>query len=792
MKRFFQSYSNKLLLIVVLIGLLGIPLAANIELRPNVAESFVIKQAGVEYLVDPTETDQGATGNGRSVKAFVDAIGSNKATLIFRHKEGDAQTTYAFSTSINVPSNIAVRVENGAIISPDAEVIVTFEGSFSAGRYDVSGGDGTVVINNPTADVDGDRLDIDWNPSVYTPDTSPSEVGSEDDLTAHLKGIDNVFAASQESQGYTESPMVVSGGELSEGTNAGTFKVAALTALLRTSDSLTGKLEKVTKASEDNIAITAADTTYYVCLNYNGGSPTISLSTSSPYEADKRNIPIGKVRKDTSNNVHYISGGFRFQDGIRKSHHRAKTLRELELESGSTIAYSGTDNFTMEAGVVYGGLNEFLLSAYNSATTKFTMLYSDGGDGWTETERNTIDHTHYDDGSGTLATIGNNKYGCHYVYRHIDDSHVYVVLGTDSYTLAEAVLNSVIPPERPAYLDDFGCLIGCIIAPKAGGSFTKVVMVTSQFFSGAEVADHSNLSGLDYGSSGHTGFAKSGVNDNITSMTGLDDDGIPYAKVYGAGNLYFPDYNETDQGATGNGKSIKAYVDSIDTDSGTIVLRHNSGGATTTYQLSTNETIPSNITLEIENGAILNIASGKTLIIENFKDPGLIQVFSGDGNVSFGDGTCSKYLVEWFGGAGDGSTDNYIPFTKLVASLSNGGKILLGNGQYNSSQEISLNSNITVEGQGYSTHCYLDSSDNYDYFFSAENKAHISVKSLRITTSKAVSLGGIQFSLCDDIHTEDIYLNNISDCAIELTGCVNWSVINTKIRLGFCSGSCSV
>ncbi|MBW2006318.1 MAG: hypothetical protein JRI72_17295, partial [Deltaproteobacteria bacterium] len=66
MKKFFKSYSNKLLLIVVLVGLLGIPLLANIELRPNVAESFVVKQAGVEYLVDPTETDQGATGNGKS------------------------------------------------------------------------------------------------------------------------------------------------------------------------------------------------------------------------------------------------------------------------------------------------------------------------------------------------------------------------------------------------------------------------------------------------------------------------------------------------------------------------------------------------------------------------------------------------------------------------------------------------------------------------------------------------------------------------------------------------------
>ena len=331
-------------------------------------------------------------------------------------------------------------------------------------------------------------------------------------LKTYFDGIYRIGATDKEEQSYTESPMVVSGGEVTEGTNAGTFKVAALTALLRTTDSLTGELEKVTKGLEDNITITAADTTYYVSLNYNAGSPTISLSASNPYEADKRNIPIGKVRKDASNNVHYISGGFRFQDGVKKSHQRAKELRELELENGSTIAYSGTNNFTMTTGVVYGGLNRFSLSAYDSAVTQFTMLYSDGADGWTEVDRNTIDYAHYDDGSGTLANIGNNKYGNHYVYKHISDEHVYVVLGTDSYTLAEAVLNAVISPAIPTHLDDFGCLIGCIIAPQAGGSFTKIVMVTSQFFSGVEASDHANLAHLDFASSGHTGFVGSGAN----------------------------------------------------------------------------------------------------------------------------------------------------------------------------------------------------------------------------------------------------------------------------------------
>ena len=41
--------------------------------------------------------------------------------------------------------------------------------------------------------IDGDHLDIDWNPTNYTPDASPAEAGSVNDLAAHLKGLDDWF-----------------------------------------------------------------------------------------------------------------------------------------------------------------------------------------------------------------------------------------------------------------------------------------------------------------------------------------------------------------------------------------------------------------------------------------------------------------------------------------------------------------------------------------------------------------------------------------------------------------------
>lgn len=46
-------------------------------------------------------------------------------------------------------------------------------------------------IRGGADEIDGDQLDIDWNPSNYTPVATPIEVTHVDHLTAHLAGIDN-------------------------------------------------------------------------------------------------------------------------------------------------------------------------------------------------------------------------------------------------------------------------------------------------------------------------------------------------------------------------------------------------------------------------------------------------------------------------------------------------------------------------------------------------------------------------------------------------------------------------
>ncbi len=136
---------------------------------------------------------------------------------------------------------------------------------------------------------------------------------------------------------------------------------------------------------------------------------------------------------------------------------------------------------------------------------------------------------------------------------------------------------------------------------------------------------------------------------------------------------YVVDSTEVDQGLIGNGKTIKAYVDAIGAvKKATIKINHSSAGNTTTYTFSTSETVTSNITLDIEPGAIIDIAVEKTLTINGPFDAGLYQVFNGDGSVYFGKGNVSGIRPEWWGGIGDDSTDCTAAFAKTVTAAEYG------------------------------------------------------------------------------------------------------------------------
>ncbi|MCD6600064.1 MAG: hypothetical protein J7L19_05810, partial [Dehalococcoidia bacterium] len=197
----------------------------------------------------------------------------------------------------------------------------------------------------------------------------------------------------------------------------------------------------------------------------------------------------------------------------------------------------------------------------------------------------------------------------------------------------------------------------------------------------------------------------------------------------------------------GNGKSAKAYIDTIGTtNGGTLVFRHNSGGATTTYQFSTDETIPSNIKVVIEKGAILSIADTKTLTINGPFSAGIYQVFSGDGSVSFGTGAISEVWINWWGAdINESRANNTIYIQKAInavtkntgdATVSAVLRIPVGTFNVNNGTLTvpgNYSSGFHLKGSGWRNASVINGAGVGDTLFLEDAQYNVQISDLRIT-----------------------------------------------------------
>ena len=163
---------------------------------------------------------------------------------------------------------------------------------------------------------------------------------------------------------------------------------------------------------------------------------------------------------------------------------------------------------------------------------------------------------------------------------------------------------------------------------------------------------------------------------------------------------YHVDAAAPDQGAatTSGERSIKDLINQIgDTPNATLVLAHTGPENTTTYSLTTSVTVPLNVKVKIEQGALVDIANDATFTINSLFEAGLYQVFGGDGTVSF-EGV--KY-PEWFAGRPDGKKN----FTSAIQTCLNNPNttVVFSNTSSNYVVDLQLvvhQSNTTIIGHG--------------------------------------------------------------------------------------------
>lgn len=312
----------------------------------------------------------------------------------------------------------------------------------------------------------------------------------------------------------------------------GTITVSAGQGLIRATDSSVDTLYMFDWPAEAgaNVALTDNDLNY-IYVEYNAGVPQL-VATVTPRTDRNTNIFIGTVyRAGTTLHITQESA-FVVNDHAALMVHRNQELTPFAHASGAAIGETGTRNISITAGTFWHGLIRYTTSAADtSVADTFRYYYQDGVGGFTEvTAQTQIDNLQYDDGTGTLATLGNSRYGAHWIYMGVDGD-LYVVYGRGSYTLIDAEA-APIPANLPPHFEGHGRIIGKIIIQKSAAAFTLIESAFQTSFETGLPTDHVDL--LNIGTNTHdqidTHITNNPLNklDGTTAPTANEDTGDGY------------------------------------------------------------------------------------------------------------------------------------------------------------------------------------------------------------------------------------------------------------------------
>ena len=140
--------------------------------------------------------------------------------------------------------------------------------------------------------------------------------------------------------------------------------------------------------------------------------------------------------------------------------------------------------------------------------------------------------------------------------------------------------------------------------------------------------------------------------------------------------------------------SLNAAISDIGSSNKTLVISNQ-------QSVTSNVTVPSNVTLEFLQGGSLAIANGVTVSVINPIVAGTHQIFylTGTGAVSLGAMTISP---EWWGAAGNGVTDDGAVLQAMWNSISDGSTVTFTSGKtyYITQGSTISHSNINITGYG--------------------------------------------------------------------------------------------
>lgn len=288
-----------------------------------------------------------------------------------------------------------------------------------------------------------------------------------------------------------------SGGAVTASATANAVDVAAGTGFIRATDSDVAELLFFNWSAETAVSV-PSNTTRYIGIQYNAGAPNVVAKTTDSWDYDTE-FPLAVAVNEGG--TRYISNipwqtADNWANMIERIDSMAPVIRD-ERSGGLIVSNSGTRNVAVTAGSLLSRMEEFSISAIDTATAgSFDTYHRAAVSGFTKTSTQTQwNNTQYDDGSGTLATLTALSYTSRWWYLMTDGSLAMMYGQSQDLDLAD-IINEAPPTNVPDRIGKMGILIGRFIIRASGTTPERTQTAFGTAFSSANVVDHGSLAGL--------------------------------------------------------------------------------------------------------------------------------------------------------------------------------------------------------------------------------------------------------------------------------------------------------
>lgn len=321
----------------------------------------------------------------------------------------------------------------------------------------------------------------------------------------------SILTATENSAGAIKGFAVTNNGN-------GTVNIDDGTAFLRATNDQYAPLVKYNIPGVTNLTLTD-NANNYVLVDYNGGSPTLTVTTNSSTintETNSLAIVISRV----GNTLDWLSLVGQNNDANAKLRIRFLNQEGIRRANGAVIGFVNR-NLTLTAGTLFSGLIRINSPAFNTVTPDtFTYVYNNGSV-WTRvTGQTQVNNTQYNN-AGTLTTMPNNDFRTDYVYLLPNNpSKLYVVYGSATYANITLARNAPTPTTLPSELQVLGLLVGRQIIQKNASVISEVSSAFAEVFTGVGVPEHNALAGLQGGGANDYQHLTTAEKDNILHKTG--------------------------------------------------------------------------------------------------------------------------------------------------------------------------------------------------------------------------------------------------------------------------------